>query len=352
MILLTVSGIAAGAVILRILKFLGILLLILLGFLLIFLLAILFCPICYEAAGRAEKPDYQVRGKIRLLLGILTLRAQVDEKGFRYSLKLFGLRVKRGGRKWESAEKETEEAGEGSVACKPEKARFDHEGSRKDQSESQKAQTVVKKDRDEVVSAEQGKEKSTGVTPAEKETPESREKSEEEKPLSSHKTGKTEASSPGGPDKAKKKRRSQKKKEPSPDASAKSSPLGKIRGITATIRHVWEELHDPTNRRMFNLVKGQVFRILRHIRPRKLRLRGVVGTGDPAQTGWILGIFYMLYPFYGSAGEFELAGDFDKKVLQGRFYLAGHIVPAVPLSAGIRLLLDRDIRHFVRKTFF
>ncbi|MCD8124969.1 MAG: hypothetical protein LUE23_08020, partial [Lachnospiraceae bacterium] len=184
MILLTVSGIAAGAVIQRILKFLGILILILLGLLLLLLLAILFCPICYEAAGRAEKPDYQVRGKIRLLLGILTLRAQVDEKGFRYSLKLFGLRVKHGGRKWENAGEE-KNAGEGKKEFGSEHREFPHE----DQRKSQTVQTTGRIDREEAGRAEQGKEKSTGVTPVEKETPESREKREEEKPLSSHKTG-------------------------------------------------------------------------------------------------------------------------------------------------------------------
>ncbi len=351
------AGFAAGAVILRILKVLGILLLILLGVILVLLLLILFCPICYEAAGRAEKPDYQVRGKIRLLLGILTLRAQIDEKGFRYSLKLFGLRVKRGGRKRESAkEPETEEktkgANEVKEVCKAEGTRPDQGCSRVAQSESRTTQAVDRKDCEETGNIEQGEEKSAGVTSAGKENLESREKQEEEKSLSSQKTRKTEASPPGELGSAKKDRRSPKQKKSSANTSGKSSPLDKVKGIVASIRHAWDELHDPTNQRMWRLVKSQVFRILRHVRPRKLRLRGVIGTGDPAQTGWILGIFYMLYPLYGSAGEFELAGDFENRTLQGRFYLAGHIVPAVPLSAGIRLLLDRDIRHFVRKTFF
>ncbi|MCD8010886.1 MAG: hypothetical protein LUF34_08945 [Lachnospiraceae bacterium] len=334
----------------RILKVLGILLLILLGVILVLLLLILFCPICYEAAGRAEKPDYQVRGKIRLFLVIVRLRALVDEKGFRYSLKLFGLRMKHGGRKRESADREkfvtkektseerevepatsaleykqsgeepeekTKGADEVNEACKAEGTRPDQGSSRDAQNESRTTQTADRKAREEARRTEQ-----RGASP------------------------------PGESGRAKKKRRSPKQKKSSTKTTGKSSPPDKARGIASSIRHVWEELHDPTNRRMFNLVKNQVFRILRHVRPRKLRLRGVIGTGDPAQTGWILGIFYMLYPLYGSAGEFELAGDFENQTLQGRFYLAGHIVPAVPLSAGIRLLLDRDIRHFVRKTFF
>ncbi|MCD8330414.1 MAG: hypothetical protein LUC27_07020 [Lachnospiraceae bacterium] len=341
----------------RILKVLGILLLILLGVILVFLLLILFCPICYEAAGRAEKQDYQVRGKIRLFLGILTLRAQIDEKGFRYSLKLFGLRVKHGGRKRESAkepetEEKTKDADEVKEVCKAEGTRPDQGCSRVAQSESRTTQAVDRKDREETGIIEQGEEKSAGAASAGKENLESRKKQDEEKSLSSQKTRETEASPPGESGSAKKDRRSPKQKKSSTKTTGKRSPLDKVKGIVASIRHAWDELHDSTNQRMWGLVKSQVFRILRHVRPRKLRLRGVIGTGDPAQTGWILGIFYMLYPLYGSAGEFELAGDFENRTLQGRFYLAGHIIPAVPLSAGIHLLLDRDIRHFVRKTFF
>ena len=83
------------AIILLILKILGIILLAILGIFLFLLLLVLFVPVRYSVGGKIEEGfSFEIKGKIRWLLGILSLQFFYREQEFSYVLRIFGIRKK------------------------------------------------------------------------------------------------------------------------------------------------------------------------------------------------------------------------------------------------------------------
>ncbi|MDO4291685.1 MAG: DUF2953 domain-containing protein [Eubacteriales bacterium] len=107
-------------------------------------------------------------------------------------------------------------------------------------------------------------------------------------------------------------------------------------------RQLWER---EETKRTVRLVWRQAGRLLRHIRPRRAELSGVVGTGDPASTGQLMALQGLLYPLL--RGRVLLEPDFERKCLEGEFKIRGHIRLCVPAWCALRILASRDARRFV-----
>lgn len=86
--------------------------------------------------------------------------------------------------------------------------------------------------------------------------------------------------------------------------------------------------------------------LLRHILPRKAEGQILIGMDDPATTGQVLGILYVLSAFTGNC--LEINGDFDRAVLEGRFQITGHVRICHIARAALSLLADKNIRQTVR----
>ena len=127
-----------------------------------------------------------------------------------------------------------------------------------------------------------------------------------------------------------------------PEGADSHSRLDQLKSLISQMR-------EPKNLRSFHRVKREFFRILKHILPRTLRIHGVVGTGDPASTGWILGLFYSFYPVYGGSGDYRLEGDFDRFILSGKCFAKGRIHLIVPVFSAAVLFLDGNLRRLVKK---
>ena len=69
--------------------------------------------------------------------------------------------------------------------------------------------------------------------------------------------------------------------------------------------------------------KGKLFRILCHVLPGRVTLRLHYGFEDPATTGMLTGMIFMLYP--KSAERFQLMPDFEKRVLEGELTIKGRV---------------------------
>ena len=57
-------------------------------------------------------------------------------------------------------------------------------------------------------------------------------------------------------------------------------------------------IKDPANKRGIRTVKKELFALLRYMAPEKIDGKVVFGTGDPCTTGWVLGIVSMVPPAY------------------------------------------------------
>ncbi|MDD3339978.1 MAG: DUF2953 domain-containing protein [Lachnospiraceae bacterium] len=121
-----------------------------------------------------------------------------------------------------------------------------------------------------------------------------------------------------------------------------------IRTICAKISQWKKFLTDERTKAALRRVRGEIFLILKHIRPRKLQGRVVFGLEDPYETGEILAVLGMLYPFYGN--HIQINPQFDRMVLEGELALKGRIYTFVLLRTAWRIYRDKNVK-FVIKNF-
>lgn len=119
-----------------------------------------------------------------------------------------------------------------------------------------------------------------------------------------------------------------------------SRVCGKISMIKATIEN-------DIFKRAFDLVKHKLVRIIKMILPDKCNVRLGIGTGDPAQTAEMVGIFGAMYPFLFNKVSFE--PDFDEKVIEMDAHLKGHITVFTIVYSVAVCFFDKDVKKVVRR---
>lgn len=120
------------------------------------------------------------------------------------------------------------------------------------------------------------------------------------------------------------------------------------------IRHIWEDisfyqqlLTEENTRELFKHACFRVGRILKSIRPRKLKADVLYGAASPDTTGYLYGAYCILSPKFGE--DIHVTPDFDQAIFEGRLYAAGHITVIQILIHSIGLLLDKRLRIFLRR---
>ena len=117
-----------------------------------------------------------------------------------------------------------------------------------------------------------------------------------------------------------------------------------------TLKRYLVIVRSDTAKAAFALCKKRIFRMLKHIFPRKMRVNLTYGMNDPADTGYILAVYGMLPEFVGK--RVILHADFDNPVLKGDFYLKGGIRAWTLLYQVICVILDKNCQrlyHIVKK---
>lgn len=125
-----------------------------------------------------------------------------------------------------------------------------------------------------------------------------------------------------------------------------------IRKICDKIKMLWEMkekvtdfLTDEVHQNAFRRLKAEVITLAKRLSPRTLKGFVRFGFEDPYNTGRVLALLSVLYPFYGE--KIEIFPEFDKKLLEGDVYMKGSIRGIHLLLIIVRLLFDGNIR----KTF-
>lgn len=108
-----------------------------------------------------------------------------------------------------------------------------------------------------------------------------------------------------------------------------------------------EFLHDEKNIALFNLGKSEIFYLLKHYLPKKCKGRLLFGTGDPASTGWVVGTLYALYPIHG--GNLIILPDFNEKVIEGNIFVRGRIRGVHTVRTVIHLFMNKHFRNMIFK---
>ena len=108
-------------------------------------------------------------------------------------------------------------------------------------------------------------------------------------------------------------------------------------------------LEDMRTRKAVRRLKRSLFGILSHIRPRSVKGRAVIGLGDPAATGQVMGITCALAPVYGDS--LSISPDFTEKHLEGELDIRGRIFLGRLLGIVVFAILDRNVRfcyHYIK----
>ena len=320
-------------IILKILGILGILLLALLGVVVALLLLVLFVPVAYSVradrravlegsppqGGTEDAPgEYLLRvaAKADWLLGFLRVRFFYPEPGT-VTVKVLFFKLFDSGK---AKEEETEE---------------EERTSRSKASKSQKSKKAAP-----------AKVKKSTVEADEFKTIEA--KKNEAEAEESHTTD-SEPSEEGDT----------RQEEKSPKRNPKRITLEKIqytfRKICDRIKEICGKIKDARNhaeyykeillsedaKGLLNHAFMRFGKILKSIRPRKLRADIRFGTGAPDTTGYVFGIYGILCSYLGQ--NVILTPDFERAVLTGELYAAGHVTIFKLLWHFLRIVLDKRL---------
>lgn len=290
---------------LGILKWLGILLLVLLGLVLTVLLAVLFVPVRYEAEG-SFRGELLAKGQISWLWRLFSIQAVYDGDT-EVSLRIFGVKPDR---KKETAER------------------------------TEKMETP-----DPVVTG-------SGKRP-EEEVPVYESRPKAEAPASEKHQGTEEGIKEKVPAAGTKNAKNgQKKKRVRQSLFQKIKvTFQRICGKLKTAEERWQKLMEflekEENKNTFRLLKRQVIRLFRHILPGKVSGKVRFGFEDPYTTGRIL---TYISPFYGWYGRtIQVIPVYDEQVLDGELSLKGRIRIATLLFIGFQVWRDKNFRTLLKR---
>lgn len=290
---------------LGILKWLGILLLVLLGLVLTVLLAVLFVPIRYEAEG-SFRGELLAKGQISWLWRLFSIQAVYDGDT-EVSLRIFGVKP---GRKKETAER------------------------------TEKTETP-----DPVVTG-------SGKSP-EEEVPLYESRPKAEAPASEKHQGTEEGIKEKVPAAGTKNAKNgQKKKRVRQSLFQKIKVTfqricGKLKTAEERGQKLMEFLEKEENKNTFRLLKRQVIRFFKHVLPGKVSGTVRFGFEDPYTTGRIL---TYISPFYGWYGRtIQVIPVFDEQVLDGELSLKGRIRIATLLFIGFQVWRDKNFRTLLKR---
>ncbi len=143
--------------------------------------------------------------------------------------------------------------------------------------------------------------------------------------------------------------------QPAPgEAQEPSEDLPKLVQIDQKLAEIAEKLdefqgywYDEKNRKTVRLIGKQLKRIGKHLKPTRFQVEGELGFEDPGQTGKIMGLIYSLYPVYKE--HIQIQGNYQEPVMRFRVEMKGRLRLGLFVSVGLRLLLNRNLRQWIKK---
>ncbi|QUI23164.1 DUF2953 domain-containing protein [Vallitalea pronyensis] len=109
------------------------------------------------------------------------------------------------------------------------------------------------------------------------------------------------------------------------------------------IRSFWQ---DENNKKVIKFVKKRILLMLKHILPRKFHAKVIIGTGDPATTGYIVGAASILYTVTGD--KLQVVPHFSESTIQGDIYVKGRIYLIILVGHALRIILNKRVRQLYK----
>ena len=323
------------SVVLKILSILGILLLCLLGLALLIILLVLFFPIYYRITGKKNAEMMTAGVRISWLFGFLRVRFDFPEPG-KVLVKILPFTVYDSGKLFgedtkETAQRENEKKAEKSVSKSVQDDKKVSEDSK--ESAGNQRQTAVTRENPETTRGDQAGQE-PGLERGQNDQTSQDNSSATEQTDRSGQEGVSEETG-GFFEKIKKLK------------YTICNIYDKIKNVWENISYYIELLREEETKLLFNHAVFRIGKILKSIRPRQIRGNILFGTGAPDTTGYAYGVYGMFSPFLGD--RLLVTPDFSQAIFEGDIYISGHISIVTILWNGLKLLLDKKLRRFIRK---
>ncbi len=117
----------------------------------------------------------------------------------------------------------------------------------------------------------------------------------------------------------------------------------KIKHIKDNITYYVELWQEENTKLALAACKKELLRIWKDIKPKKFRVNALLGTDDPGTTGQIIGYCAMLYPVH--QGNIVVVPDFENKVVEADFLLKGKITVYVYIVVAYTMLFNKNIKR-------
>lgn len=303
-------------IILQILAIIGIIIACILGLLLLILVLVLFVPVRYRISGNKDAETFDLLVKVSYLLHIISISYKLPEPG-KVVIRLFGIRI---------AVLPKEAVPEKNIKNKKKTADVPLQTeSQVSEEESKEAEPILELKKAEYT--EEAKEEETAEKTGEKEE--------------------NAAESNTFADKEEKKQK-------------KLGLFNKIKNSIYTIRKFCDRIKEfwknikyykelltrNENKLFYKRVFDRLLRILKSIRPRVLSADLLIGTGAPDTTGYLMGLYGMLFPVLGNT--VNITPDFENTVWEGTFFAKGKIMLFVLLKHAASVALDKQLRTLLK----
>lgn len=124
------------------------------------------------------------------------------------------------------------------------------------------------------------------------------------------------------------------------------SLIKKICDIWDNIEYYIEAINDERNKNAFALCKKQIFKVLKSIKPRKIKGNLRYGSDDPYNVGKMMSIYGILFPIIHD--KIQVIPEYDEDIIEGDIYIKGKITVFVIIKAGVILFFNKDIRRMLK----
>lgn len=116
----------------------------------------------------------------------------------------------------------------------------------------------------------------------------------------------------------------------------------KIKKIIEKKNRIVEYISDEIHQAAFGRVTKETIGLIRRLRPKKVKGMIRFGLKEPYDTGRVLAILSVLYPFYGE--NIKIYPEFEQEVLEGSVVMKGraHLFPFVVTIC--KLFLDENVK--------
>ncbi|MBP3488024.1 MAG: hypothetical protein J6K53_06475 [Roseburia sp.] len=340
------------AVILLILKIIGIILLLLLGIILLALALVLLVPVRYRISGKVDE-DVSVRIAVTWLLHLVSFRSVYEEGELTSVLRILGIR-----RKDRKASSEPEDESDDEQTDEDEIL---------DEAEIPGEAQHMPKELPEHPQETEAQHTETGSASAAR-TAEERRSEAKEPPGHPQETEQhTETGSASAARTAEEQRSEAQKPLEHPKESWIARMRARIQGVFQSIRAKIEGLKgaasriketlcnikgflsDENNKIVFPAIWTEVKYLLCHFKFRRIKTDLAFSLGDPALTGQVLGALSVL-PFLYQY-EIQIAPDFvsEEVYIKGSFDIKGYARGIHVLKSVIRLIRKKEFRIWLKK---